>query len=83
MDKAVVEKFLEQYPKLENFIGAGTISLKLAREILEIDRWLMYDIFKELVTAQAVTSYNGVAWRATSELQQYLKERRSDENHSN
>lgn len=83
MDSTVVEKLLKQYPKLENFIGAGTISLKLAREILEIDRWLMYDVFKELVNARAVVSYNGVAWRATPELQQFLKERREHENSSN
>lgn len=72
----VVQKWFDRYPVLENFIGAGNINLKLAREILEVDKDFMYDIFKELVAAGAVTvcSYN--SWRATPELQQYLKERR-------
>lgn len=76
MDAAVVAKWLDRYPKLENFIGAGVINLKLAREILEVDKDFMYDIFKELVGAGAVTvcSYN--SWRATKELQAFLKQRR-------
>ena len=38
MDIQVVEKWLAKYPKLENFMDAGTISLKMAREILDVDR---------------------------------------------
>lgn len=76
MDVEVVKKWIERYPVLENFIGAGNINLKLAREILEVDKDFMYDIFKELVASGAVTvcSYN--SWRATKDLQQFLKERR-------
>ena len=81
-DVQVVEKWLARYPKLENFMDAGTISLKMAREILEVDRWFMYDMFKEFVQAGAVTASGSNAWRATKELKAYLKERRvCRENH--
>ena len=81
-DKTVVEKWLDKYTKLENFIDAGTISLKMAREILDVDRWFMYDIFKELLQSGAVTSCGNNSWRATKELKEYLKERRHANNHS-
>lgn len=76
-DVQVVEKWLDRYPKLENFMDAGTISLKMAREILEVDRWFMYDMFKEFVQAGAVTACGNNSWRATKELKEYLKERRA------
>lgn len=76
MDRVVVEKWLERYPKLENFMDAGTISLKMAREILDVDRYFMYDMFKEFIEAGAVTASGTNAWRATKELKEYLKKRR-------
>ena len=76
-DQKVVDKWLDKYPKLENFIDAGTISLKMAREILDVDRWFMSDMFKELLLAGAVTASGSNAWRATKELKDYLKERRA------
>lgn len=76
MDIQVVEKWLARYPKLENFMDAGTISLKMAREILGVDRWFMYDMFKELLQAGAVTASGTNAWRATKELKDFLKQRR-------
>ncbi len=78
MDKAVAEKWLTRYPKLENFIAAGTISLKAAREILEVDRYFMYDIYKELLAGGVVTASGTNAWRATAELKEYLKERKKN-----
>ncbi|MCM1232204.1 MAG: hypothetical protein NC489_18940 [Ruminococcus flavefaciens] len=80
MDAQVVEKWLSRYPKLENFIDAGTISLKMAREILDVDRYFMYDMFKELLVAGAVTASGTNSWRATKELKVYLKERRKNGN---
>ena len=76
MDITVVEKWFEKYPKLENFMDAGTISLKMAREILDVDRYFMYDMFKEFITAGAVTASGTNSWRATKELKEYLKDRR-------
>lgn len=76
MDVKVVDKWLERYPAMENFMDAGTISLKMAREIIDVDRWFMDDIFKELIMAGAVTASGTRAWRATKELKEYLKVRR-------
>lgn len=76
LNKDVVLKYFVKYPKFETFIGAGTISLKMSREILDIDRYLMYAIFCELVTAGAVTSSGANGFRATKQLQEFLRERR-------
>lgn len=77
LNKDIVLKWFEKYPKLETFIGAGTISLKMSREILDVDRYFMYDMFLELVTAGAVTSSGGSGFRATPALQVFLRERRA------
>ena len=76
LNKVIVLKWFAKYPKLETFIGAGTISLKMAREILDVDRYFMYDMFLELVQAGAVTASGGSGFRATKALQALLKERR-------
>lgn len=80
MDEQVVLKWLERYPKLENFIDAGTISLKMAREILDVDRYFMYDVYKELVVAGALISCGNNSWRATPALKEFLKRRRVNVN---
>lgn len=76
LNKDIVLKWFEKYPKLETFVGAGTISLKMAREILDVDRYFMYDMFLELVQAGAVTASGGSGFRATKALQTFLRERR-------
>lgn len=76
MDTAVVLKWFQRYPDLEKFIDAGTISLKMAREILDVDRYFMYDIYKELIVAGAIKASGNNSWRATPELKQFLRERR-------
>ena len=77
LDKEVVLKWFGKYPKLETFIGAGTISLKMAREILDVDRYFMYDIFLEMVQAGAVTASGCNCFRATKPMQAFLRERRA------
>lgn len=76
MNIEVVLKWFDKYPKLEYFIGAGNISLKMAREILGVDRYFMYDLFLELVTAGAVVSCGSNAFRATKDMLEFLKKRR-------
>ena len=78
LDTEVVDKYFNKFPKLEVFIGAGTISLKMARNILDVDRYYMFDMFCELVAAGAVYKSGSNNWRATPELQEYLKERRGN-----
>lgn len=78
-DEKIVLKWFNKYPKLEYFIDAGTVSLKAAREILDVDRYFMYDIFKELLVAGAVTSSGNNCWRATPELRELMKKRREQQ----
>lgn len=78
VDKEVVLKWFRKYPKMETFIGAGVISLKMAREIIDVDRYFMYDIYKELVVAGAVVPVGSNNFRATPELREFLKERREE-----
>lgn len=78
MNIEILEKWLTKYPDLEKFIDAGTISLKMAREILDVDRYFMYDMFKELLVAGAVQSSGSNSWRATPELKEYLKQKRAE-----
>lgn len=80
LDTKVVDKYFEKFPKLEVFIGVGTVSLKMARKILDVDRYYMFDVFCELVEAGAVYKSGSNNWRATKELQEYLEERRGDIN---
>lgn len=76
MDKEVVDKWFGKYPKLEVFVTAGTISLKMARTILDVDRYFMYDMYTELLIAGAVTASGSNSFRATPELKDYIDERR-------
>jgi site-specific DNA-adenine methylase len=79
VDERIVTKRFQEHPKLEIFIGAGTISLRMAREILGVDRYYMYDLFKELVLAGAIVACSGNTFRATTELKDFLKQRRQHE----
>lgn len=83
MNEKVVQKWLDKYPDLEKFMDAGTISLKMAREILDVDRYFMYDMFKELLVAGAVTASGTNSWRATKELKEYLRKRREERRNAN
>lgn len=80
MKVEVVEKWFGRYPKLETFIIAGTISLKMAREILEVDRYFMYDMFLELLEAGAVKASGSNSFRATPELHQLVRDRKEKNN---
>ena len=75
MDKEKLEQLFFRFPKLPGFISAGVVTLKAARMILDIDRWLMYEIFTELLQIGAVKGAGSVSWRATAELVEYLKDR--------
>ena len=80
MDKEKILELFEKHPKLETFIGAGLISLKMAREILGVDRYYMYsEIFLVLVTSGAVNGCSANTFRATPELKEFLRERREIE----
>lgn len=65
MDTETIKLRLEQYPKLANFITAGTISLKASRTILGIDKDTMYDLYLELLQAGAIVGVGYNCFRAS------------------
>lgn len=73
-----VEPILTKYPELDVALRAGIVSLKLVRDLLGIDRYLMQDIYKELIKAGAVVGTSSSCFRASPAMQEYLKERNSN-----
>lgn len=65
MDAELIQLRMKQYPKLGNFITAGTISLKAARTILGISKDEMYDLYLELLQAGAIVGVGYNCFRAS------------------
>ena len=76
MDRERLERVLERYPLLATLLLAGVLSFKMTRELLDIDRWLMQDVYKELILAEAVVGTSSSCFKATSSCILYLQERR-------
>lgn len=71
----IVEEILTKYPELGVVLRAGVVSIKLTREMLDIDRYLMQDIYKKLIQAGAVVGVSSSCFRASPAMLEYLKER--------
>lgn len=77
-DKAKVEKVLDKYPQLEIVLSGGMVSKKLCRELLDIDKWLMDDIYKELLLAGAIKGISSSSFRAKDDTLILIRERRAN-----
>lgn len=77
LDVKKLDELLDTYPQLEIILLSGMVSMKMCRELLNIDRWLMNDIYKELVLAQAVTGISSSCFRAKPDAITRIKERRN------
>lgn len=75
LDKGVVDKLMDKYPQLEVALRAGVVSMKMVRELIDIDRWLMQDIYKKLVMAGAVEGVSSSCFKASKPCKVYLQER--------
>lgn len=71
----IVEEIITKYPELGVVLRAGVVSIKLTREMLDIDRYLMQDIYKKLIQAGAVVGVSSSCFRASPAMLEYLKER--------
>lgn len=80
MKTEIVDLWFNRYPNLEIIIGAGTISLKTAREIIGVDRYEMKEIYNDLLLAGAIYGSGSNQFRATKELKEYLELRRNQRN---
>jgi hypothetical protein len=74
-NQAEVSKIVDKYPELEVALLAGVVSMKMIRELIDVDRWLMQDIYKQLVMAGAVVGTSSSCFKATKECRIYLQER--------
>ena len=79
-DRVKVEKILNKYPQLEIILSSGMVSKKLCREVLDIDKWLMDEIYKELLLAGAVKGTSSSSFRAKEDTLTLIKERRISRN---
>lgn len=81
LDVECVEKMFVKYPKLENIICAGTVSLKATRELLCIDRYECYNMYLNLLEAGAIYGSGSNCYRATPKLKEYMYMRKEAMNH--
>lgn len=79
-DRAKVERILDNYPLLETILSSGMVSKKMCRELLDIDKWLMDDLYKELMLAGAVKGLSSSTFRAKEDTLLLIKERRTARN---
>lgn len=71
-NEEVVMDIFKQYPKIFAFVTAGTISLKAARMILDIDKDTMYNVYLELIQAGAIVGVGYNCFRASDDLKKWI-----------
>lgn len=76
-DRKKVEKILDRYPQLELVLSSGMVSKKLCRELLDIDKWLMDDLYKDLLLAGAIKGTSSSSFRAKDDTLALIRERRA------
>lgn len=67
-----VREILTKYPNLIIAFKAGLISRRLCREMLEITKWEMDDLYVDLVRAGAIRVLSSSAFRATDETRELI-----------
>lgn len=76
-DRKKVEKILDRYPQLEIVLSGGMVSKKLCRELLDIDKWLMDDLYKDLLLAGAIKGTSSSSFKAKDDTLALIRERRA------
>lgn len=62
-----VRDILTKHPNLKIAFKAGLISRRLCRDMLEITKWEMDDLYIDLIRAGAIKVLSSSAFRATAE----------------
>ena len=75
-DKTKVERVLNRYPQLEIIMLSGAVSKKMCRELLDIDKWLMDELYKDLILAGAVTGVSSSMFKAKEDTVLLIRQRR-------
>lgn len=77
-DRKKVEKILDRYPQLEIVLSSGMVSKKLCRELLDIDKWLMDELYKDLLLAGAIKGTSSSSFKAKDDTLALIRERRAN-----
>lgn len=75
-DKEKVVAILDRYPQLDVILSSGMVSKKMCRELLDIDKWLMDDLYKELILAGAVKGSSSSTFKAKEDTIALIRQRR-------
>lgn len=75
LDQERLNKQLNKYPQLNLVLRSGVISCRMARRLLNIDRWMMEDLYAELLESEAVKGVSSGNFKATQEAIVYLEEK--------
>ena len=75
LNEEKLEELLASYPLLEVLLQAGTVSNKIVREVLEIDRWLMQELQQKMLLNGIIIGVTGSTFRASFETLEYLRRR--------
>ena len=75
-DKEKVIAILDRYPQLDVILSSGMVSKKMCRELLDIDKWLMDDLYKELILAGAVKGSSSSTFKAKEDTIALIHQRR-------
>ena len=62
-----VREILTKHPNLKIAFKAGLISRRLCRDMLEISKWDMDDLYVDLIRAGAIKVLSSSAFRATED----------------
>ena len=76
-NEAEVNRILNRYPQLEVILSSGMVSKKLCRELLDIDKWLMDDLYKDMLLAGAIKGTSSSSFRAKDDTLLLIKRRRT------
>jgi hypothetical protein len=78
VNEEVVEGIFKKYPKLAIILRGGVVSLKLTREVLEIDKETMQGVYRDLLVAYAVVGVSSSTFRASGELLMYMRRKEAE-----
>ena len=76
-DRSKAEKILDRYPQLEVLLQAGMVSKKLCREVLDLDKWLMDDLYKDMLLAGMIKGTSSSCFRAKEDTLLLIRERKN------
>lgn len=73
LDEAKLQECIRIHPMLVSVLRAGAMSRKMARNILDLDKWLMDELYITLMLAGAIRTSQSGYFKATPECLEYIR----------